>query len=51
MPIDAQKVEKLKVWYACFMTIMDTKEWPDKKKLRKLRDLAVQIDLPYTKPN
>jgi hypothetical protein len=51
MPIDAKKVEQMKVWYACFMTIMDTKEWPDAKKMRKLRDLAQQTDVEMAKPN
>jgi hypothetical protein len=30
---------------------MDTKEWPDAKKLRKLRDLARRIDIEIAKPN
>lgn len=50
MRVDAEKVDKLKVWYACFMTILDTPTWPDKLKMHKMRELAKQIDLEIPKP-
>ena len=49
--IDAVKVEKLKVWYAVFTTLLDADQYSDWEKIAKLRELRKMIDLDIARPS
>lgn len=43
--IDAEKVEKLKIWYALFTTIMEDTTTTDNSKVAKLEKLKDMLEL------